>query len=60
MYNEEPITKNHWMYRLACRSCDEIKREKVKLQGPEIKPVFSIVFFTTLIFLLLKNGTKTD
>jgi len=51
---EEPLTKDHWMVKLACQPCDRLK-EKVELKGSESKPLLSLAAIVLAIFLLFRK-----
>ena len=51
----EPITKDHWMYKLACLPCDRLKEKKVEFKGIEIKPLLTLTAFVLAVLLLLRK-----
>ena len=53
--NEEPITKDHYLYRLACIPCAELRKQKVELKGIETQPLLTLGAIVLAVLLLLRK-----
>jgi len=52
---QDKITTDHWMYKLACMPCDKLREKKIDLKGSESKPLLSLTAIILAIFLLFKK-----
>ena len=52
---DEAITREHFLYKLACLPCDKLREKKVELKGIETQPLLTLTAFVLAILLLLRK-----